>query len=134
MITETEVIDAVLARHPFEAAQTFIQKVFWRTHWKGRLEQRPDVLCRFDVERTKAAAQATAAPDLRARLDTATADQTSSKAFDAWVDELVTTGWLHNHARMWFASIWIFTLKLPWPLGAAFMFSHRGALCAWRRG
>jgi deoxyribodipyrimidine photo-lyase len=124
MITETEVIEAVLAHHPFEAARTFIQEVFWRTYWKGWLEQRPDVLRRFDVERTQAAAQATANPDLRARLDTATAGQTGIKAFDAWVDELVTTGWLHNHARMWFASIWIFTLKLPWQLGAAFMFSH----------
>ncbi|MDX2233494.1 MAG: FAD-binding domain-containing protein [Hyphomonadaceae bacterium] len=33
-------------------------------------------------------------------------------------------GWLHNHARMWFASIWIFTLRLPWQLGAEFFFRH----------
>ncbi len=124
MITETEVITAVLARHPFEAAQKFIQEVFWRTYWKGWLEQRPDVLLRFEVERARAAAQAEASPDLRKRLQAATAGQTGIDAFDAWVDELVTTGWLHNHARMWFASIWIFTLKLPWQLGAAFMFSH----------
>jgi deoxyribodipyrimidine photo-lyase len=25
---------------------------------------------------------------------------------------------------MWFASIWIFTLRLPWPLGAAFFQAH----------
>lgn len=34
------------------------------------------------------------------------------------------TGYLHNHARMWFASIWIFTLRLPWELGADFFFRH----------
>jgi deoxyribodipyrimidine photo-lyase len=124
MITEAEVITAVLARHPFEAAQKFVQEVFWRTYWKGWLEQRPDVLLRFEVERARAAAQAQARPDLRKRLEVATAGQTGIEAFDAWVDELVTTGWLHNHARMWFASIWIFTLKLPWQLGAAFMFDH----------
>jgi deoxyribodipyrimidine photo-lyase len=124
MITETEVITAVLARHPFEAAQKFIQEIFWRTYWKGWLEQRPDVLLRFEVERARAAAQAEVSPDLRKRLQAATEGQTGIKAFDAWVAELVTTGWLHNHARMWFASIWIFTLKLPWQLGAAFMFSH----------
>ena len=39
------------------------------------------------------------------------------------LDELRTEGWLHNHTRMWFASIWIFTLRLPWPLGAA-LFEH----------
>ena len=124
MVTETEVIAAVLARHPFDAAQKFIQEVFWRTYWKGWLEQRPDVLLRFEVERARTAAQAVASPDLRKRLEAATAGQTGIQAFDSWVDELVTTGWLHNHARMWFASIWIFTLKLPWQLGAGFMFSH----------
>jgi hypothetical protein len=40
--------------------------------------------------------------------------------FDSWAAELIETGYLHNHARMWFASIWIFTLKLPWRLGADF--------------
>ena len=38
--------------------------------------------------------------------------------------ELKETGYLHNHARMWFASIWIFTLKLPWQLGADFFLKH----------
>ncbi len=124
MITETEVIAAVLARHPFEAAQKFIQEVFWRTYWKGWLEQRPDVFLRFEAERTRIAAQAEADPGLHRRLQAAMTAQTGIKAFDAWVDILVTKGWLHNHARMWFASIWIFTLKLPWQLGAGFMFSH----------
>ena len=31
---------------------------------------------------------------------------------------------MHNHARMWFASIWIFTLELPWQLGAEFFMKH----------
>ena len=38
--------------------------------------------------------------------------------------ELIETGYLHNHARMWYASIWIHTLKLPWTLGAAFFLTH----------
>jgi len=124
MITETEVITAVLARHPLEAAQKFIQEVFWRTYWKGWLEQRPDVFLRLEAERTRIAAQAEADPGLHRRLHAAMTGETGIEAFDAWVDELVTTGWMHNHARMWFASIWIFTLKLPWQLGAGFMFSH----------
>ena len=38
--------------------------------------------------------------------------------------ELKENNYLHNHARMWFASIWIFTLKLPWQLGAEFFLQH----------
>jgi deoxyribodipyrimidine photo-lyase len=40
------------------------------------------------------------------------------------VHELIETGWLHNHVRMSFASIWCFTLRLPWQLGAAFFYEH----------
>ena len=50
--------------------------------------------------------------------------QTGIECFDAWAMELVDTGYLHNHARMWFASIWIFTLGLPWRLGADFFHRH----------
>ena len=41
-----------------------------------------------------------------------------------WVEELVNENYLHNHTRMWFASIWIFTLNLPWQLGANFFMRH----------
>ena len=44
--------------------------------------------------------------------------------FNDWVDEIKKNGYLHNHVRMWFASIWIFTLNLPWQLGANFFMEH----------
>ena len=49
---------------------------------------------------------------------------TGIEGFDDWARELVDTGYMHNHARMWFASIWIFTLRLPWALGADFFLRH----------
>ena len=49
---------------------------------------------------------------------------TGIQGFDDWACELVETGYLYNHARMWFASIWIFTLRLPWVLGADFFLRH----------
>ena len=54
----------------------------------------------------------------------AVSGRTGIGCFDHWAQELVTTGYLHNHARMWFASIWIFTLNLPWQLGADFFLGH----------
>ncbi len=38
--------------------------------------------------------------------------------------ELTETGYLHNHARMWWASFWIHAEGLPWELGADFFFRH----------
>jgi len=116
LIEESEVVSQVLARHPFDTAEKFVQEVLWRTYWKGWLEMRPSVWSRFLDERDR---QLDAFPDRRALL-AAENGQTGIEGFDDWARELVETGYLHNHARMWFASIWIFTLRLPWSLGADF--------------
>ncbi|MCU0831428.1 MAG: deoxyribodipyrimidine photolyase [Rhizobiaceae bacterium] len=124
LIKEDEIIRAVLERFAPSTAEKFIQEVFWRTYWKGWLEMRPGVWQRYraDVDRLHAAAARNAG--LRTGLAEAVEGRTGIDGFDDWARELVETGWLHNHARMWFASIWIFTLKLPWQLGADFFLRH----------
>jgi deoxyribodipyrimidine photo-lyase len=124
MITEEEVVAAVLKQHSFAAAEKFIQEVAWRTYWKGWLEMRPAMLTRFNAERIALKAQMESDRSLARRYVQATEGSTGIACFDAWVDELREFGWLHNHARMWFASIWIFTLGLPWQLGADFFYKH----------
>jgi|AntRauTorckE6833_2_1112554.scaffolds.fasta_scaffold08641_1 deoxyribodipyrimidine photo-lyase len=116
LITEEEATSAVLAEHSPRAAEKFLQEIAWRTYWKGWLEMRPEVWDDYrnslsKIEKTDAYESAVSA---KTRID----------CFDHWVKELTETGYLHNHARMWFASIWIFTLKLPWQLGADFFMHH----------
>lgn len=122
LLTEKETVNALLQRHDFRDAEKFIQEVCWRTYFKGYLEQHPGIWARY-----RSASQAEAHELSEASLETyarALRGETGINCFDSWVEELVTTGWLHNHARMWFASIWIFTLQLPWQLGAAFFLRH----------
>jgi len=119
-ITEQEVVAEVLGQHDLRAAEKFIQEVLWRTYWKGWLEMRPSVWARFLDERDR---QREIFPDQRA-IRAAEAGQTGIEGFDYWARELVQNGYLHNHARMWFASIWIFTLRLPWVLGADYFLRH----------
>ncbi len=120
LITEHEVVAGVLARHDLAEAEKFVQEVLWRTYWKGWLEMRPFVWHRFVEQRDS---QREAFKDDRALLD-AERGLTGIEGFDDWARELMQTGYLHNHARMWFASIWIFTLRLPWALGADFFLRH----------
>jgi deoxyribodipyrimidine photo-lyase len=120
-LTEAEIVERVLATHGYGAAEKFIQEVCWRTYWKGWLEQRPAVWAAYSAGLSDAQRLDGPPAELLAR---ATAARTGIDAFDAWVHELTETGYLHNHARMWFASIWIFTLRLPWELGAAFFLRH----------
>lgn len=120
LIHEQEVISQVLARHKLHAAEKFVQEVLWRTYWKGWIERRPSVWHRFLEERDRARDVFSG----RTAIIQAENGLTGIDAFDFWARELVETGYLHNHARMWFASIWIFTLRLPWALGADFFLRH----------
>ncbi len=124
LIGEDEVIRAVLSKHRISAADKFVQEVCWRTYWKGWLEQRPTVWSEYLSELSREQEKIEKYKDAAARYAAAVTGETGIAAFDAWSKELVETGYIHNHARMWFASIWIFTLGLPWTLGADFFYRH----------
>jgi len=124
LVTETEVLQSVLARHSPAAAEKFVQEVFWRTYWKGWLEQHPAVWEMYQAGLRSALDAVQTQSGLRRAWSDACDGQTGIDAFDHWARELVQTGYLHNHARMWFASIWVFTLRLPWELGADFFMRH----------
>ncbi|WP_315901600.1 FAD-binding domain-containing protein [Salipiger bermudensis] len=138
LLTERETIAAALEAHGPEAAGAFIAEVAWRSYFKGWLEQRPQVwdAYRDGLARDLAKLERDAA--LRARVAQACEGRTGIAGFDEWAAELNETGYLHNHARMWFASIWIFTLKLPWRLGADFFLRQlldgdpASNTCSWR--
>jgi len=124
LIGEPEVIDAVLGEHSAKTAEKFIAEVFWRIYFKGYLEQRPAIWADYCAGRDAALAALERNAGIRTAYAEATEGRTGIAAFDLWAQELVATGYLHNHARMWFASIWIFTLKLDWRLGADFFLRH----------
>jgi hypothetical protein len=124
VIGEPEVLAAVLGQHSPRAAEKFIAEVFWRIYFKGYLEQRPAIWDDYCKGRDGALAALEANAGLRKGYTEAVEGRTGIEAFDVWAQELVATGYLHNHARMWFASIWIFTLKLDWRLGADFFLRH----------
>jgi len=116
LIDEAEVVSAVQARHAAADVEKFISEVQWRTYWKGWLQMRPSIWSRYERE---LAALETQSGGWQRDYASALAANTGIDCFDAWIAELAEHGYLHNHARMWFASIWIFTLRLPWQLGAA---------------
>lgn len=124
LLSEREVLEAVLEHHSASAADKFISEVFWRIYFKGYLEQRPSIWSAYKEGRDEAFAALDGNSGLRTAYEEAVEGRTGIEAFDHWARELVETGYLHNHARMWFASIWIFTLKLDWHLGADFFLAH----------
>ncbi|NEU14091.1 deoxyribodipyrimidine photolyase [Methylobacterium sp. BTF04] len=124
LVTEAEVVAAAIAAHGPDGADKFVSEVFWRTYFKGHLETHPEAWSGYLSGLAAAQERIAAEPGLRRIYQAATEGRTGIDGFDDWARELVGIGWLHNHARMWFASIWIFTLRLPWELGADFFLRH----------
>ena len=123
-LTEEHVTASVLQRHSLQRAEKFVQEVVWRTYWKGWLEHRPAVWRSYCVDLENLRGELAASSALSQQYNDAVEGRTGIDCFDCWVAELRQYGGLHNHARMWFASIWIFTLNLPWQLGASFFYDH----------
>ena len=124
LITEVEVLEVILGQHGFQAAEQFVHEIFWRTYFKGWLEQHPGVWTAYQADLRGQMISVSKDRRLAANYMKAMDGETGIDCFDAWAGELVRMGYLHNHARMWFASIWIFTLRLPWSLGADFFLRH----------
>ena len=120
VISELEIIKKSLNKFSFVKNEKFIQEVLWRTYWKGWLELRPNVWTDYLNELKKTREEFKDNSDYKNALE----GKTNIDCFNEWVIELKENNYLHNHARMWFASIWIFTLGLPWQLGAEFFMKH----------
>ena len=116
IISEYEIISCVLKKYKLRQVEKYIQEVFWRIYWKGWLENRPKVWSDFVKD----------CSDIKKHIgvDEAILGKTKINCFNEWVHEIKEYNYLHNHTRMWFASIWIFTLKLPWQLGAKFFYEN----------
>jgi len=120
VISELEVIKKSLNKFSFSKNEKFIQEVLWRTYWKGWLELRPAVWTDYLNELKKIREEFKDNADYKKAIE----GNTNIECFNEWVNELKQNNYLHNHARMWFASIWVFTLNLPWQLGAEFFMKH----------
>ena len=120
IISELELIKKSLSKFSFSKNEKFIQEILWRTYWKGWLELRPNVWTDYLNELKKIHEEFKDNSDYKNGIE----GKTNIKCFNEWVNELKENNYLHNHARMWFASIWVFTLELPWQLGAEFFMKH----------
>jgi deoxyribodipyrimidine photo-lyase len=116
LIREEEITSAVLRVHSFDRVEKFVQEVYWRRYWKSWLALRPQVWSDFVKELSELGEH----PDVL-RVENG---QSGNSLIDHFTNELVSTGYLHNHARMWFAAWWVHEARLPWQSGAAFFYRH----------
>ena len=120
IITEKEIIKHVSSQFSFGKIEKFVDEICWRTYWKGWLEHRPAVWYDYLSQLENFEHEKVNNPLYLKAIE----GDTGLECFDFWVKDLLQFGYLHNHSRMWFASIWIFYFNLPWQLGAEFFYRN----------
>lgn len=116
LLTEYEVLERLWDRYEPGAAETFEKEVWWRVYWKGWLEKRPSIWKRYRTDLTDL--------DWSERACEVISGKSGVEIIDYFTGELIETGYMHNHARMWWAAWWIHEERLPWQLGADFFQRH----------
>ena len=121
ILSLNEVRNHALDRGDGEAIEKFIQELGWRDFWQRIYAQNPDWLWR-DIEDYKTGF---AASDYADELpDDIANGETESAAMNHFIDELKSTGYLHNHARMYLAAYIVHWRRVKWQAGAVFFLQY----------
>lgn len=128
LIAEAELAQIALDEHErLERCEKFVQEIHWRSYWRSWLETRPEVWTEYQsgIETKRASLNKA---QLK-RIEQIESGASGVAVMDNFTHELRETGYLHNHARMWFAGYWLHTERLPYELGADFFDRHLICAC-----
>lgn len=99
----------------------FIQELAWRDFWQRVLSQHPEWAWE-DVEAYKTGFSVKDYGDILP--DDIAQGRTGVACLDAFIHELITTGYIHNHARMYLASYIVHFRRIKWQAGASWFLEH----------
>ena len=103
------------------AGEKLIAELGWRDYWQRLWRQLGDGIW-HDREPLKTGHPAAAyAPELPADLAAAS---TGLACIDGFATDLMESGWLHNHARMWLAAYMLHWRRVRWQVGARWFLRH----------
>ena len=117
----TDVRDAVVAQIGVDASAKFVSELGWREYWHRVYVEVGSQI--WDDLRPSATGNA---PDVYSQdlPDSVSSGNSGLACMDSFVRELVHSGTMHNHARMWFASWVVHWLHVKWQAGARFFLRH----------
>lgn len=99
----------------------FIQELAWRDFWQRVLARHPDWAW-SDIEPYKTGFQSIDYAD--SMPDDIACGETGVASIDAFIKELIDTGYIHNHARMYLASYIVHFRRIKWQVGARWFLKH----------
>ncbi|WAC71538.1 deoxyribodipyrimidine photolyase [Roseateles sp. SL47] len=119
LLSLTEVLTAVNARHPLDVQHKWVYELGWRAFFRHVWQHRGESILRSLHEGPLP--EDAYDNDLPADIRQA---RTGVPVIDQAVRTLYASGTLHNHARMWLASYVVHLRKVHWRAGADWMYGH----------
>ena len=108
-------------QRPRQDGEKLINELGWRDYWQRLWQQLGDGIWE-DQEPPKTGHPSSAyATELPAEI---AAGSTGLACIDGFAHELTSTGWLHNHARMWLAAYVVHWRRVRWQAGARWFLQH----------
>ena len=114
-----EVLEGVRSQHTVNSQDKFLFELGWREYYRHVWQHRGDGI----FESLHEGVLPDAAYSNEIPFDILHAC-TGVAAIDMAVSTLYTTGYLHNHARMWMASYMVHLRKVHWRVGADWLYGH----------
>lgn len=115
-ITLREAFDDVQSRFG-PSAEKLLFEFAWRDYWRRVWYQEGDNIL-SEMEAPKVAIKHLPLNDFVRK------GQTGLPCMDAFIDDLLETGYVHNHGRMWLASYIVHHLKMDWREAADWFEAH----------
>jgi deoxyribodipyrimidine photo-lyase len=119
IVTLPHVLAGVASQHALHVQHKFVQELGWREYCQHAWQYRGDGI--LDSLHAGPLHESTYNAELPTDIRSA---QTGVPVVDQAVRALYTTGYLHNHARMWLASYIVHLRKVHWRAGADWMYAH----------
>jgi len=121
IISLVDMRDKVISAAKTRDTEKLIQQMAWRDYWQRLYRQRPQIIWQ-DAEDYKTGFTADDyVDDLPQDI---AAGQTGVAAIDGFIQELLTQGTMHNHARLYVAAYVCHWRRVKWQAGAKFFLSH----------
>lgn len=115
-ITLKEASDNVRDKHGIQA-EKFVQELAWRDYWRRNWYQLGNAIF-SDIEDPKVLLGDKPLPDMIRQ------GNTGLPCMDGVIRNLTVDGYVHNHARMWFAAYVVHWLKVDWREAADWFENH----------
>ncbi len=121
VITQEQVRRAALSDAPAQEVEKFIQEITWRSFWQHVYANHPNWVWENVEEYKTGFTHEDYADELPEDIRSAS---TESAAINHFIRDLIDTGYMHNHTRMYVASYVVHFRRVKWQAGAQFFLEH----------